>query len=515
MVIESVNPATGEIVGEVESTAVNQIGRIISDARTAQSDWSALPLGTRAGILRKFGELLLSRRKIVTELMSKENGKPLVEAYASEIIPSLSFIKYYASKSGKMLRQRRVEIGIPLLKTKKAYVRYEPLGVVGIISPWNYPLMLPLGQIIPALMAGNAVVFKPSEFTPLVGALIGDFLWEVGISRKLFSIIQGGADVGAALVSSGIDRLFFTGSTATGRKVAELAARTLTPVSLELGSKDAMIVLADADIESAASGAMWGAFMNSGQTCVSVERCFVDEKIADRFIEALRKKVAELRTGAGTEAGSDIGAIIHKAQFEIIRRHISDATSKGARVVVGGEFSEDGGGHFIRPTVLADVPMDSILMKEETFGPVLPVVEFRNEREAIDLANASKFGLSASIWTADSKHGLDLAKKLHAGAVTVNDVISYYGISDGMVGGVKESGTGRVHGREGLLEMVTSKYYEVERAPRMKKLWWYRYDAILLSFFETATDFLFSKSVFRKIGSLFKLAPKILRIRKL
>lgn len=228
----------------------------------------------------------------------------------------------------------------------------------------------------------------------------------------------------------------------------------------------------------------------------------------------LKKKTAALRTGAGTESGTDIGAITHKAQYDIIKRHISDATSKGARVVAGAEFTEGEGRHFVKPTILADVPMDCLLMKEETFGPVLPIVEFKNEREAVELANASKFGLSASVWTADSKHGLEIAGKLRAGAVTVNDVISYYGISDGVVGGVKESGTGRVHGREGLLQMVSPKYYEVERAPRVKKLWWYRYDASLLSFFETATDFLFFKNIFRKVGSLFKLASKILRIRK-
>lgn len=514
MLIESLNPATGEIIGQVESTAVNQIGRIVSEARIAQSEWNAMPLNSRGQLLRKFGETLLSRRKIVAELISRENGKPVVEAYTSEIIPALDFVKYYTAGSRKILRRRGVRIGIPLLKTKKAFVRFEPVGVVGIISPWNYPLMLPLGQIVPALMAGDAVIFKPSEFTPLVGGLIGDFMWEAGIPKKLFSVVQGGAEVGAALVSSGLDKLFFTGSTATGRKVSEGAAKALTPVSLELGSKDAMIVLSDADVDSAASGAIWGAFMNAGQTCVSVERCFIDEKISGKFIEVLKKKAAALKTGAGTETGTDVGAIIHKAQYDIIRRHISDATSKGARVITGAEFSEEGGRYFIRPTILADVPMDCLLMKEETFGPVLPIVEFKNEREAVELANASKFGLSASIWTADPKRGLELAGKVRAGAVTVNDVISYYGISDGIVGGVKESGTGRVHGREGLLEMVSPKYYEVERTPRMKKLWWYKYDALLLSFFETATDFLFFKNIFRKAGSLFKLAPKILRIRK-
>lgn len=452
---------------------------------------------------------------MVAELVAKENGKPMVEAYTSEIIPSLDIIKYYTRRSGRILRRRRVRISIPLLKTKTAFVQYEPYGVVGIISPWNYPLMLPLGQIIPALMAGNAAIFKPSEYTPLVGSLIADFLWEVGIPRKLLATVQGGGDVGAALVAAGPDKIFFTGSTSTGRRVSELAAKNLTPVSLELGSKDAMIVLSDADINAATSGAIWGAFMNAGQTCVSVERCFVHEKIFDSFVSELQRKIEDLHIGAGTESETDIGAIIHRTQFEIIRNQVNDAVTRGARIVAGGEFSDRGGSYFIPPTVLVNVPLDCLLMKEETFGPVLPVVEFHTDSEAVDLANASKFGLSASIWTADSKRALEIAKRLRAGASTVNDVISYYGISDGVVGGVKESGTGRVHGREGILEMVSPKYYEVEHAARMKKLWWFKYDRTSLSFFETAIDFLFSKNPFQRLISLFNLAPKFLRMKKL
>ncbi len=514
MIIDSVNPATGEIIGKVESTPPDQLPKIVDDARKAQPEWFDIPISKRARLLRDFANILVVRKKIIADLISRENGKPVVEAYTTEIIPTLDIIKYYSRKSAGMLRNRRVSIGIPLMKTKKAFVRYEPYGVVGIISPWNYPLQLPLGQIIPALLAGNAVVFKPSEFTPLVGDMTAQLLWEVGIPRKVFNIVQGGGEVGAALVLSGVDKIFFTGTTSTGKKVSELAAKDLTPVSLELGSKDAMVVLDDADIDAATSGAMWGAFMNTGQTCVSVERCFVHEKIFDAFTNTLQKKVKDLRVGEGSDPEVDIGAIIHKAQFDIIKHHVNDAVQQSARIAAGGSFSEKGGTYFIPPTVLVDVSMDSLLMNEETFGPILPVVKFRTEDEAIKLANNSRFGLSASVWTADKKRGMEIARRLQAGAAIVNDVITCYGISDGVVGGVKESGTGRVHGKEGLHEMVYAKYYEIERAPRMKKLWWYRYDKNLLAFFETATDFLFSKSLFDKIKSLFKLAPKFLRIKK-
>ncbi len=514
MIIDSVNPATGEIIGKVESTPPDQLPKIVDDAREAQPEWFDIPLGKRAQLLRDFANILVVRKKIIADLISRENGKPVVEAYTTEIIPTLDIIKYYSRKSAGMLRNRRVSIGIPLMKTKKAFIRYEPYGVVGIISPWNYPLLLPLGQIVPALMAGNAVVFKPSEFTPLVGEMIAQLLWEVGIPRKVFNIVQGGGEVGAAVVTSGVDKIFFTGSTSTGKKVAELAAKNLTPVSLELGSKDAMIVLDDADIDSSTSGAIWGAFMNAGQTCVSIERCFVHEKVLDSFLYELRKKIEHIHVGDGTKNDTDIGPIIHKAQFDIIKSQVNDAVQRGARIATGGIFSDNDGTYFIPPIVLVDVPMDCLLMNEETFGPVLPIVKFRTDDEAIRLANASKFGLSASVWTVNKKRGMEIARRLQAGAVIVNDVITYYGISDGVVGGVKESGTGRVHGKEGLHEMVYAKYYEIERAPRMKKLWWYRYDKNLLAFFETATDFLFSKSLFDKIKSLFKLAPKFLRIKK-
>jgi len=514
VLIESVNPATGEIIGKVESTPPEIISQIVDEARRAQKDWMQLPNRRRIELAKDFGRKLFLRKREIADLISRENGKPVVEAYTSEIIPALDMINYFAKNSRKILRPRKVRIGIPLLKTKKAFVRNEPFGVVGIISPWNYPLLLPLGQIIPALLVGNGVVFKPSEYTPVVGGMISQLILEAGIPRKVFNLVQGARDVGAALVSSEVDKLFFTGSTATGKKVSELAAKKLTPVSLELGSKDAMIVLDDAHIESAASGAIWGAFMNSGQTCVSVERCFVHEKIFDRFVDRLQEKVNHLQTGSGTVVETDLGAMIHHTQYDIVKMHVNDAVQRGAKIVAGGAFS-DQAGCFISPTILTDVSMDSILMNEETFGPVLPIVKFSSDDEAVTLANSSRFGLSASVWTRDKKRGMKIARGLRAGAAIVNDVIGYYGISDGVVGGVKESGTGRVHGREGLLEMVYPKYYEIERAPRWKKLWWYGYDKNMLSFFETATDFLFAGQLSSRTKALFKLIPKFLRTKKI
>ncbi len=509
------DPATGEILGELEETSPDRVKEIVDEARKSQIEWRRTGLTTRVRALRRFGQILLSRKGIVADLISRENGKPLAESYTSEIFPGLDVVKYYTSRSVREIPDRPVHISVPLMKTKKAFVRYEPLGVVGIISPWNYPLLLPLGQIVPALVAGNSVVFKPSEYTPLAGDMIAKFLWEAGIPRGVFNIVTGRGDVGAALVSSGVDKIFFTGSTSTGRKVSELAAKSLTPVSLELGGKDAMIVLNDADIDAATSGAIWGAFMNAGQTCVSVERCYVHKDLIDMFLQTLRRKVEKLHTGNGRDAGIDIGPIIHKAQFDTVKSQVDDAVRRGATIHAGGDFIEKEGAYFISPTVVSNLPLDSLLMREETFGPVLPVIEFGSDDEAVSLANTSRFGLSASIWTADRKRGMQIARNLQAGAVLVNDVIGYYGIPDGVVGGLKESGSGRVHGKEGLLEMVYPKYYEIERAGRMKKLWWFPYDTRLLSFFEAATELLFSKNVLKRTKSLLSLVPNFLRIKKI
>jgi len=330
MLIESVNPGTGELVGKVESTEINTISKIVAEARNARSDWWGSSHTHRVRLIKELSRLLFEQKREIAELISRENGKPVVEAYTSEIIPTLDLLNYFCRHSRSMLRWRRVKIGIPLLKTKRAFIAYEPYGVVAIISPWNYPLLLPLGQIIPALLLGNSVVFKPSEYTPIVGEAISNLIWKAGVPRKVFNIVEGDGEVGAALVSSGVDKLFFTGSTLTGKKVSELAAKSLTPVSLELGSKDAMIVLDDAHVESAASAAVWGAFMNAGQTCVSVERCFVHASVYDRFVKSLREKVQDLRSGAGTNPDTDIGAMIHPKQFDVVRLHVDDAVRRGA-----------------------------------------------------------------------------------------------------------------------------------------------------------------------------------------
>ena len=515
MKIDSVNPATGVSLGQIESTDPTLLPALVSQARNAQPGWAEKSLSERESISREFARLLYSRKKAVADLISRENGKPLVESYSTELIPAIDFAHYVARNSKRIFKSRRVNMGIPLLKSKVGWISYEPLGVVGIISPWNYPLVLPVSHIVPALVAGNSVVFKPSEYAVLVGQVVADLLWEAGIPREVFHIVQGAGDVGTALVTSGVDKIFFTGSTFTGKKISAVASRSLTPVSLELGGKDAMIVLEDADIDSATSGAIWGAFMNAGQTCVSVERCFVHERILDEFVTMIQEKIKRLRVGSSSDTPVEIGPIIHRAQFETIKLHVNDAVHRGARIAAGGNFSDRGGVRFAPPTVLTDVPAASLLMNEETFGPVLPIVRFSTEEEAISMANDSRFGLAASVWTSNRTRGLQVARKLRTGAVVINDTISYYGISDGTVGGVKESGFGHLHGKEGMLEMVHAKYYERERAPRMKKRWWYGYDRHTLDFFESAADFLFSRKLGVRIKAVGRLLTTFFRMDKI
>ncbi|HEY9166372.1 MAG TPA: aldehyde dehydrogenase family protein [Candidatus Kryptonia bacterium] len=515
MIPDFFDRSTGKLVGQTKLTSPADVKSILYRAREAQPKWQALPLPHRRMICSIFAAKLYEHKDYLTRLITQENGKPAVEVYTSEIIPSIDLVRYTTRRASKVLAPRRVTIGIPLLKTKKAFIKYEPHGVVGIISAWNYPLLLPVGQVVPALISGNAVIFKPSEYTPLVGDMVAELLWQSGVPEDVLNIIHGGAEVGSALVKSGVDKIFFTGSTQTGRKISSMAAESLTPVSLELGSKDAMIVLDDADLDATASGAIWGAFTNAGQTCVSVERCYVHEKIFDSFLQSLREKVHRLRVRRDESDMYDIGAIIHEAQFNLIKSHIDDAVRRGAKLVEGGQYTTEKGIHYITPAILTDVPPDSPLLVDETFGPVLPVIKFKSDDEAVRLANSSRFGLSASVWTADRKRGLKICDKLKAGAVVLNDVISYYGMSDGVVGGVKESGSGRVHGEEGLHEMVTAKYFEIERMRRTKKTWWYSYDLHTRLFFENAIDFLYSKNMLRKMRAIGKMILNFLRMKKI
>jgi succinate-semialdehyde dehydrogenase/glutarate-semialdehyde dehydrogenase len=425
--------------------------------------------------VREFQGRLHEKKSEIAEAITREAGKPVAEALTTEVLVVLDAARFLIENAYRLLRDELVPHGNLATKLKRGRLVREPYGVVGIISPWNYPFSIPATETLAALVAGNAVVLKPSEFTSLVALELQSLLHAAGVPRDVFQVVVGDGAAGAALIHSQIDKLVFTGSVATGKRIAAAAAERLLPVVLELGGKDAMLVLDDADVDVASSAAVWGAFVNAGQTCLSVERCYVHRSLYEPFLTACVEKTKKLIVTDGLDHNAEVGPLIHRRQLALVEEHVEDAKARGARVLAGGSRFPERGANFYHPTVLADVTHEMRIMREETFGPVLPVMAFENDDEAVSLANDSEFGLAASVFTRDNARGERVARRIHAGTVMVNDVVSCFGISEAPHGGVKSSGVGRAHGRFGLEEMVRLKYVDVDRMPGMKKVWWYGY----------------------------------------
>jgi succinate-semialdehyde dehydrogenase/glutarate-semialdehyde dehydrogenase len=473
--IISYDPATGEEVGRAPVATADEVGRAVGRAREAQAVWVALSYAERGRVVLRARAAVLDEMDAIAGLISRESGKPAAEALMMELVPTLDLMQFFARRTARLLKAEKIDIGQYALMGRSSRIVYKPLGVVGIISPWNFPWAIPLGEVVMALMAGNAVVLKPSELTPLVGLKIGEVFRSAGLPDNLLSVATGDGATGAALVEAGVNKIMFTGSVATGRRVAEAAARRLIPCVLELGGKDPMIVFEDANLEAAAQAAVWGAFANAGQACASVERCYVHERIAEEFTARVVELTRTLRQDAGTREGVDIGAMSSARQREIVESHVRDAVGRGARVLVGGGRGGRERGSFHEPTVVDGVDHTMELMREETFGPVLPLMTFRTEDEAIARANDSPYGLTASVWTRDIRRGERVAERLEAGTVMVNEVLYTHGIAQTPWGGVKLSGTGRTHGRAGLLELVSAQHIHVNRLARIHDLWWFNY----------------------------------------
>lgn len=476
--IQSINPATGELLAELPCSTNEQVHAAIESARAAQKDWAAIGAAGRARYLLRFRQELFLRHRQFAELITRENGKPLAESLVAELMVTLDAAAWFAAEGPSLLRPERVPHSNPAAWLKRGTLHYEPLGVVGIISPWNYPLAIPAGQAVPALLAGNAVVLKPSELTTLAALQLAETWRSAGLPEGLFAVLPGDGDTGAALLTARLDKLLFTGSVATGSRVAARAAPCHLPVLLELGGKDPMIVFEDADLDAAASAALWGGLMNCGQTCVSIERIYVARRRMPAFTEALVEKAKHLQLGNGLDPDVEIGPLIRERQVRVVEEQVGEALAAGARLLCGGRRSPLGP-LFYEPAVLDSVDHNMRLMREETFGPVLPVMAFDDEAEAIRLANDSEFGLAASIWTRDRELAGRAASALEAGAVMVNDAVSYFGICEAPHGGLKASGNGRTHGRLGLMEMVRAKYVDVDLLPRRPKAWWFGYDQAL------------------------------------
>ncbi len=473
--LHAIDPASGQSFAETPCTPPGEVADRVAQARAAQAAWAARPLRERLGVVRRFQEALYQRRREMAEIITRENGKPLAEAMLVDVAVTLDLARYYLDHTARLLRPRRVPHGNLAFFGKRGRLHYEPLGVIGIISPWNYPLLLPFGELLPALLAGNAVVLKPSEFTTRSAVLGLELLHAAGVPEAVAQLVVGDGTVGAALVAAGCDKIFFTGSARTGRKVALAAAERLLPVSLELGGSDPCVVLADADLEQAVSGALWARFTNGGQTCVAAKRAIVEAPIYDRFVERLVERVQGLRIGPGLAPGTEVGPMIRESQLAELERQLAETVARGARVRTGGHRLPAVGPTFFQPTVVTEVPPDSPLWREEVFGPVLPVLPAADAEDAIRIANDSAYGLSASIWTGDRSRGERLARRIVAGAVLVNDATYHVGVAEAPHGGEKASGLGRTHGEQGLYETCRMRFVGSDWLDRIRKPWWFGY----------------------------------------
>ena len=466
-------PGSGKLVGEVRVSTPAQVREAVAASRSAQVEWGRRTFAERKAVLLAVKARLLARADELCDHLTRENGKTRNESLFMEVLPVADALHYWAHNAKKLLRDE--SIGLHLFPHKKSYLRYYPRGVIGIISPWNYPFSIPMADAVCALMAGNGVVVKPSEYTPLVLEKARALFEEAGLPRGLFQVVQGKGEVGAALISSGVNMVIFTGSVATGRRINIACAEQMIPCVLELGGKDPAIVLADADLDSAATKIAWGAFANSGQTCASVERVYVHESIAEALTGKLVALTRTLRQGEPNQHDVDVGAMTTQMQVDLIQRHLDDARAKGAQILVGGNIRvTPEGARFVEPTVLINVSHDMVIVREETFGPMLPIMTFRTEDEAVALANDSAYGLSAYVFSKSAGNANRIANRLLAGTVMHNDTLYTHAAPETPWGGVKLSGLGRVHGKHGVRDLCEVRHVNLERFS-FPAFWYYPY----------------------------------------
>jgi acyl-CoA reductase-like NAD-dependent aldehyde dehydrogenase len=474
--IEVENPATGEVIARVPELSAGQVAELARRGRAAQPAWEALGFDGRGRVLRRAQRWLLDNADRVIETIVSETGKAWEDAQAAELAYGANAFGFWAAHAPRYLADERVKSAAIFVKGKRLVLRYRPLGLVGVIGPWNYPLTNSFGDCIPALAAGNSVILKPSEVTPLTSLLLADGLRKCGLPEDVLQVATGRGATGEALVDA-VDMIMFTGSTETGRKVMARAARTLTPVSLELGGKDPMIVLADADLERAANAAVYYSLLNTGQTCISIERVYVEAPVYDAFVAKVTEKARALRHGPPAGPGSvEVGAMTHGPQVDVVERHVDDARAKGAQVLVGGH-RENRPGHWFEPTVLADVNHDMAIMREETFGPTLPIMRVADADEAVRLANDSPYGLGASVFSGDRARGEAIARRLESGSVCVNDALLNYYALELPMGGTKASGLGYRHGPGGIRKFTQHQALLVSRFHLRRDVHMYPYRA--------------------------------------
>lgn len=487
------NPLTGETLYRVQEPGVADIQNVYRTARQTFLEVRAMPVQRRVDELGKLQKYILENKESIIDRIVAETGKARTEALFADVFITLDAIAYYRKHAAQILADQIVTTPITLMG-KKSKIRLEPVGPVLVISPWNFPFHLGMYPCISAFAAGCSVVFKPSEWTPLKG-LFEDIFEKSGFVKNAIQVVYGGKEIGQKLIEGGPAKIFFTGSTRAGKAIMAQAAKDLIPVELELGGKDPMIVFDDVNVERTVQGAVWGALTNSGQTCTSVERLYVHERIYSQFVESLTAEFKKIRSaainGPGPNQGDlDMGGITAPFQLDIIENHIADAVQKGARVLVGGK--RGAAGQSFEPTLLVDVISSMKIASEETFGPILPVMKFRDEAEAIALANHSPYGLSSSVWSGDLARAERVAEKLEAGAVCINNVMSTQANPALPFGGVKASGFGRYHGVDGLFTFCNLKSIMIDPKENKREMHWYPYSAEKYRLFSKLIDELYS-----------------------
>jgi succinate-semialdehyde dehydrogenase/glutarate-semialdehyde dehydrogenase len=443
------SPVTLEPIDEVRCATREEVDGAVAKARAAQPAWAARSFEERAAYMYRLADLLMAKQDLVMDTVIRETGKPRAEALSMEVYASCDALVFYAKRAKKFLKRETRKLHGVLGLLKKAIIVYKPRGVVAVITPWNGPFVLSLNPTVQALMAGNTVVIKPSEVTPRSGELVATLFAEIGLPDGVVQVVLGDGQTGADLVTAGPNKVSFTGSVATGRKIAVACGERLIPFTLELGGKDAMIVCRDADVERAAKGALIGSCMNTGQYCCGTERIYVAEEVYDRFVANVVAGAKALRQSSDVDH-CDVGATFWDRQMTIIEDHVQDAVANGAHVEVGGGRNPNERGLYFQPTVLTGVTQDMKIMRDETFGPIVAIMKVKDEEEALRLANDSRYGLNGNVWTRDKARGVALAARIETGAASVNDMAMSYGVNEVPFGGVKESGLGAVNGPEGL-----------------------------------------------------------------
>lgn len=475
--LTAVNPANLEVLREVPIMVASDVEEAVNRSWQAFESWKSTSYKERVSLIMHIHDLIEKQKDELVQLISSEVGKPLIESYLGDLSGPLDTCLWLAKEGEAYLKDQVLALKSPLLFAQKSFITFEPLGVVGIISPWNYPFSIPMMTILMALMAGNTVVLKPSEKSSLVGLAIGKLFQEAGFPKDVVTVVTGDHSTGEHLTQSNLAKLIFTGSVSGGMKVMAQSASRLIPISLELGGKDAAIVLPDAPVDWTAKGLVWGAFTNAGQACASIERLYiVKSKNTDTLIQKIVSLTRELKVGPASTADSQIGPLIDAQQFEKVAKQVIDAVTAGAQILCGGKRAEGHKGFFYEPTVIMGANHSMEIFTEETFGPILPIMIVDTEEQAIKLANDSEYALNASIWTKDLEKAKSIAKRLVVGSVLINDCLFSHALPQAPWGGLKKSGFGRSHSYFGLMDLINIKHISSEPAGGLERFWWYPYN---------------------------------------